>query len=124
MRILLDFFYPDGVSEVDAAYNSHIREIQDLIGLHGASTAELILKYAQERYKTQAESKGKSENGMITFRVTYCDDTENLKVEILNCRQLNATDSNGRYAGPFWVIRCNSVYFIDNFIDQVFVIHL
>ena len=97
MQILLDFFYPDGVNEVDAAQNSNIREVQDLIGLHGARTSDLILKYAQERYKKQTETKKtKGENGMITFRATYCDDIETLKIEILNCRQLKPCDSNGK----------------------------
>ncbi|CAG7828570.1 unnamed protein product [Allacma fusca] len=96
LQILFNFFYPDGISEVDSVHNADVREVQDLIRLHGASTADLILKYTQERLRLQGKIKMRNaDNGQLTLRATYCEDQKSLRVEILNCRGLKPHDSNG-----------------------------
>lgn len=81
---------------MDSVYKSSIQEIEQLIGLYGASTGELIMKYYQSRYDTQKQTSSKSnELGSLTVRAHYCEDIHTLRIEILNARNLKAHDSNG-----------------------------
>ncbi len=93
----MDFFYPDPASvEGVLEGNENIREVMTLVELHGASTPELIMKYQQFRYEQQlALSPGPAELGMLTIRAHYCEDIKTLRIELLNARNLKATDANG-----------------------------
>ena len=77
--------------------NESIREILNLVELHGASTPELIMKYQQSRYEQQIALPQKpGEYGMLTIRAHYCEDIRVLRIEILNARNLKAHDANGK----------------------------
>lgn len=95
--ILVNFFYPDGTGEIDAVYKSNIDEITELIRDYGASTTELIMRYYQQRYETQAQKNNKTADlGSLTIRTHYCEDIRTLRIEILNARNLKPHDSNGQ----------------------------
>lgn len=96
LQTLIDFFYPqDNQGENDALNNANIQDIKNMIAIYSASTEELIVKYYQTRYQDQVADKTGS-LGFLTIRTDYCDDIKALRVEVLNARNLNAHDSNGK----------------------------
>lgn len=98
IEILINFFYPDGPGEIDSVYNSNIQEIQNLIGVYGATTTELIMKYYQSRYEVQKQKTNKTADlGSLTIRTHYCEDIGTLRIELLNARNLKPHDSNGKF---------------------------
>lgn len=97
IQILINFFYPNGPGELDSVYNSNIQDIEHLIGIYGATTTELIMKYYQGRYESQTKKTTKNaELGSLTIRTHYCEDIRTLRIELLNARNLKPHDANGQ----------------------------
>lgn len=98
LQAMLSFFYPNEEQMSDIISKEKIQSLIYLLEIHGATTPELIMKYQHGRYGEQVKILPKqAENGMLTFRATYCEDKKVLKVEILNARNLKPTDSNGMF---------------------------
>lgn len=96
LQAMLSFFYPDETQMSDILNKEKIQSLIYLLEIHGASTAELIMKYQHGRYNEQVKIPSKqAENGLLTFRANYCEDNNTLRIEILNARNLKAMDSNG-----------------------------
>lgn len=70
-----------------------LKRVEYLLKIHGMETRELIHQYHLERWQEQ-QSITEPKMGMLTVRAQFIDD--NLKIEIMNARNLVATDSNGK----------------------------
>ncbi|KAG6450866.1 hypothetical protein O3G_MSEX006811 [Manduca sexta] len=69
-----------------------LKRVEYLLKLHGMETRELIHQYHLERWQEQ-QAITEPKMGMLTVRAQFIDD--NLKVEVMNARNLMPTDSNG-----------------------------
>ncbi|CAG7709965.1 unnamed protein product [Allacma fusca] len=98
MEELHNTFFRDGMTAAGSVgyHNTDFQEVEALTKIHGASTADLMLMYANERLQQQrAMNTEIVEHGVLTFRTAYCEENEILHVEILNCRDLKSCDSDG-----------------------------
>lgn len=89
LQILVGFFKQSENVENNESY----RHITKLLKYHGMSTDELIHTYHLKRLE---EQKGLTEitDGMLTVRAQFVNYT--LRIEILNARNLTATDKSGK----------------------------
>ncbi|XP_022115122.2 protein unc-13 homolog 4B isoform X2 [Pieris rapae] len=69
-----------------------LKRVEYLLKLHGMETRELIHQYHLERWQEQ-QTVSEPKMGMLTVRAQFIDN--NLKIEIMNARNLMAADSNG-----------------------------
>ncbi|XP_061378434.1 protein unc-13 homolog 4B isoform X2 [Danaus plexippus] len=69
-----------------------LKRVEYLLKLHGMETRELIHQYHLERWQEQ-QSITDPKMGLLTIRAQFVED--NLKIEIMNARNLMPTDSNG-----------------------------
>ncbi|CAH2084741.1 unnamed protein product [Euphydryas editha] len=69
-----------------------LKRVEYLLKIHGMETRELIHQYHLERWQEQ-QSITEPKMGLLTVRAQFIDD--HLKIEIMNARNLIATDSNG-----------------------------
>lgn len=69
-----------------------LKRVEYLLKLHGMETRELIHEYHLGRWQEQ-QSIVEPKMGILTVRAQFIDD--NLKIEVMNARNLVATDSNG-----------------------------
>lgn len=82
-----------------------LKRVEYLLKIHGMETRELIHQYYLERWQEQ-KAITEPKMGVLTVRAQFIDD--NLKVEVMNARNLMPTDSNGEYP-------ClNTIYFMNN----------
>ncbi|XP_041980361.1 protein unc-13 homolog 4B isoform X3 [Aricia agestis] len=89
LKIMVRSFRQDG-KEV---YTSEtLKRVEYLLKLHGMETRELIHQYHLERWQEQ-QAISEPKMGMLTVRAQFIED--HLKIEIMNARNLVATDSNG-----------------------------
>lgn len=72
-----------------------LRRVEYLLKIHGLETRELIHQYHLERWQDQ-QSITEPKMGVLTVRAQFIDDS--LKIEVMNARNLIATDSNGEYS--------------------------
>lgn len=68
--------------------------VEYLLKIHGMETRELIHQYYLERWQEQ-QNITDPKFGVLTVRAQFIEG--NLKLEILNARDLTPTDSNGKY---------------------------
>jgi hypothetical protein len=87
---------------VQAQYqNEDIQEVLDTIRLFKTPTDDLIMKYTQERLRQQNKlDVCTSKNGVLVIRAAYFDDGGILRVEIIGCQDLKASDING-FSDPY-----------------------
>ncbi|RVE50828.1 hypothetical protein evm_004577 [Chilo suppressalis] len=79
--------------ESKEAYSSDtLKRVEYLLKLHGMETRELIHQYYLERWQEQQTIQD-PKHGILTVRAQFIDD--NLKIEVMNARNLMPTDSNG-----------------------------
>jgi len=90
INLLSYFRHPEGVYETDDS--ALVKEINDLVALHGTDTIDLILQHQMERSLGKLKS---ADTGSIALYAAYSQADEMLKVEVLNCRNLKAMDTNG-----------------------------
>ncbi|XP_068633803.1 protein unc-13 homolog 4B isoform X1 [Battus philenor] len=89
LRIMVRSFRQDN-KEV---YTSEtLKRVEYLLKIHGMETRELIHQYHLERWQEQ-QAISEPKMGILTVRAQFIDD--NLKIEIMNARNLTPTDSNG-----------------------------
>lgn len=69
-----------------------LKRVEYLLKIHGMETRELIHQYHLERWQEQ-QAITEPKMGVLTVRAQFIDD--NIKVEIMNARNLLPTDSNG-----------------------------
>ncbi|XP_045499382.1 protein unc-13 homolog 4B isoform X2 [Colias croceus] len=69
-----------------------LKRVEYLLKLHGMETRELIHQYHLERWQEQ-QAVSEPKMGLLTVRAQFIEN--NLKIEIMNARNLVATDSNG-----------------------------
>ncbi|XP_050348303.1 protein unc-13 homolog 4B isoform X4 [Nymphalis io] len=69
-----------------------LKRVEYLLKIHGMETRELIHQYHLERWQEQ-QAITEPKMGLLTVRAQFIDD--NLKIEIMNARNLMPTDSNG-----------------------------
>ncbi|KAI5645978.1 c2 domain-containing protein [Phthorimaea operculella] len=69
-----------------------LKRVEYLLKIHGMETRELIHQYHLERWQEQ-QAVTEPKNGILTVRAQFIDD--NIKLEIMNARNLTPTDSNG-----------------------------
>lgn len=72
-----------------------LRRVEYLLKIHGMETRELIHQYHLERWQEQ-KAVTEPKMGVLTVRAQFVEN--NLKVEIMNARNLVPTDSNGEYS--------------------------
>ncbi|XP_075975493.1 C2 and C2B_Munc13-like domain-containing protein staccato isoform X3 [Anticarsia gemmatalis] len=69
-----------------------LKRVEYLLKLHGMETRELIHQFHLERWQEQ-QTITEPKMGMLTVRAQFIDD--NLKIEVMNARNLTPADSNG-----------------------------
>lgn len=69
-----------------------LKRVEYLLKLHGMETRELIHQFHLERWQEQQKIT-EPKMGLLTVRAQFLQD--NLKIEIMNARNLTPTDSNG-----------------------------
>nr|XP_021197227.2 protein unc-13 homolog 4B isoform X5 [Helicoverpa armigera] len=69
-----------------------LKRVEYLLKLHGMETRELIHQFHLERWQEQ-QTIQEPKMGMLTVRAQFIED--NLKIEIMNARNLTPADSNG-----------------------------
>lgn len=69
-----------------------LQQVEYLLKLHGMETAELVHQFHLERWQEQ-QTVQDAPFGMLTVRAQFLEGS--LKLEIMNARNLIATDSNG-----------------------------
>lgn len=69
-----------------------LKRVEYLLKLHGMETRELIHQYHLERWQEQ-QATAEPKMGLLTVRAQFIED--NLKIEVMNARNLTPTDSNG-----------------------------
>ncbi|XP_026733593.1 protein unc-13 homolog 4B isoform X3 [Trichoplusia ni] len=89
LKIMIRSFRQDN----SEAYSSEtLKRVEYLLKLHGMETRELIHQFHLERWQEQ-QTIQEPKMGMLTVRAQFIDD--NLKIEIMNARNLMPADSNG-----------------------------
>lgn len=86
----MENFFRDGDATIKT---DDIRCIKEQLGTFGLETTELIHRYYLERLEYQ-KTLTKADHGMLTVKVNFVGD--NLKIDVLNARNLNPHDSNGK----------------------------
>ncbi|XP_063362418.1 protein unc-13 homolog 4B isoform X3 [Cydia amplana] len=89
LKIMIRSFRQD---HKDIYSSETLKRVEYLLKLHGMETRELIHQYHLERWQEQ-QAINEPKMGILTVRAQFIED--NLKLEILNARNLVATDSNG-----------------------------
>lgn len=89
LKIMIRSFRQDNK---DIYSSETLKRVEYLLKLHGMETRELIHQYHLERWQDQ-QAINEPKMGVLTVRAQFIED--NLKLEILNARNLMATDSNG-----------------------------
>ncbi|XP_073955464.1 C2 and C2B_Munc13-like domain-containing protein staccato isoform X4 [Choristoneura fumiferana] len=89
LKIMVRSFRQDNK---DIYSSETLKRVEYLLKLHGMETRELIHQYHLERWQEQ-QAITEPKMGILTVRAQFYED--NLKLEILNARNLVATDSNG-----------------------------
>ncbi|XP_047990570.1 protein unc-13 homolog 4B isoform X3 [Leguminivora glycinivorella] len=89
LKIMIRSFRQDNK---DIYSSETLKRVEYLLKLHGMETRELIHQYHLERWQEQ-QTINEPKMGVLTVRAQFIED--NLKLEILNARNLVATDSNG-----------------------------
>lgn len=69
-----------------------LKRVEYLLKIHGMETRELIHQYHLERWQEQ-QAISEPKMGLLTVRAQFIENS--LKIEIMNARNLVATDSNG-----------------------------
>uniref|UniRef100_A0A0A9YAH0 Protein unc-13 D n=1 Tax=Lygus hesperus TaxID=30085 RepID=A0A0A9YAH0_LYGHE len=90
LDLLVSFFKQKETVEGNESY----KKIKTDIQLHGMPTDQLILTYYLERMSEQTALNNPS-YGMMTVKMQLIPAHSLLRIEILNCRNLLPTDSNG-----------------------------
>jgi len=92
---LKNLFYPANTSltqhDKNFQPNENLATMENLLENLSASTTDLVIKYCQERYKTQEKilsEKRLAELGFLAVRTCYCEDIQTLRIELLNARRL------------------------------------
>ncbi|XP_060801527.1 protein unc-13 homolog 4B isoform X1 [Amyelois transitella] len=89
LKIMIQSFRQDSRE----TYTSEtLKRVEYLLKIHGMETRELIHQYHLERWQEQ-QAITEPKMGMLTVRAQFMED--NLKLEIMNARNLVPTDSNG-----------------------------
>ncbi|XP_059057517.1 protein unc-13 homolog 4B isoform X2 [Achroia grisella] len=90
LKVMIQSFRPNNNKE---AYTSDtLKRVEYLLKIHGMETKELIHQYHLERWQEQ-QAIVEPNNGLLTVRAQF--NADNLKIEIMNARNLTPTDSNG-----------------------------
>lgn len=70
------------------------KQLESLLKLHAADTADLVHDYYLERLQEQNDVQEASE-GVLTVKLMFIDNV--LKVDVLNANRIRSMDSNGQY---------------------------
>ncbi|XP_049872647.1 protein unc-13 homolog 4B isoform X2 [Pectinophora gossypiella] len=89
LRIMIRSFCQD---DKEFYTSDTLKRVEYLLKIHGMETRELIHQYHVERWQEQ-QAITEPKMGVLTVRAQFIDD--NLKIEIMNARNLMPTDSNG-----------------------------
>ncbi|KAI8426630.1 hypothetical protein MSG28_005408 [Choristoneura fumiferana] len=92
LKIMVRSFRQDNK---DIYSSETLKRVEYLLKLHGMETRELIHQYHLERWQEQ-QAITEPKMGILTVRAQFYED--NLKLEILNARNLVATDSNDMFS--------------------------
>jgi hypothetical protein len=77
-------FFGEELNNYSELYGEKVKQLQNAIRLHGYSTKELILEYFKERFEKQSELGKVGSYGNLTILTDYCEETEVLRLKILN----------------------------------------
>jgi len=108
LKIINECFY--GPLSEEQLCDELLAKIKLLLKLHGSESDRLIHQYQLERMGVASQD---SALGSITVRAVFVNDT--LTLDILNCRNLKATDSGGS-ADPYFKVQLMPA---DKFLDAV-----
>ena len=108
LKIINECFY--GPLSEEQLCDELLAKIKLLLKLHGSESDRLIHQYQLERMGVASQD---SALGSITVRAVFVNDT--LTLDILNCRNLKATDSGGS-ADPYVKVQLMPA---DKFLDAV-----
>ncbi|KAJ8723334.1 hypothetical protein PYW08_003246 [Mythimna loreyi] len=89
VKIMIRSFRQDNK---DTYSSDTLKRVEYLLKLHGMETRELIHQFHLERWQEQ-QTIQEPKMGMLTVRAQFIED--NLKIEIMNARNLTPADSNG-----------------------------
>ncbi|XP_028162943.1 protein unc-13 homolog 4B isoform X3 [Ostrinia furnacalis] len=89
LNIMIQSFRQDN-KEIEK--DDTLKKVEYLLKLNGMETRELIHQYYLERWQEQ-QAITEPKMGMLTVRAQFIED--NLKIEIMNARNLTPADSNG-----------------------------
>nr|XP_026489849.1 protein unc-13 homolog 4B isoform X5 [Vanessa tameamea] len=89
LKIMIRSFRQDNK---DIYESETLKRVEYLLKIHGMETRELIHQYHLERWQEQ-QAVTEPKMGLLTVRAQFIED--NLKIEIMNARNLMPTDSNG-----------------------------
>ncbi|CAH0720003.1 unnamed protein product, partial [Brenthis ino] len=89
LKIMVRSFRQDNK---DIYTSDTLKRVEYLLKIHGMETRELIHQYHLERWQEQ-QAISEPKMGLLTVRAQFIEN--NLKIEIMNARNLMATDSNG-----------------------------
>ena len=78
----------------DTYSSDTLKRVEYLLKLHGMETRELIHQFHLERWQEQ-QTIQEPKMGMLTVRAQFIED--NLKIEVMNARNLTPADSNGKH---------------------------
>lgn len=89
LKVMIRSFRQDNK---DVYTSETLKRVEYLLKLHGLETRQLIHEYHLERWQDQ-QSITDPKMGVLTVRAHFIEN--NLKVEVMNARNLMPTDSNG-----------------------------
>jgi hypothetical protein len=78
------FFENETTSSHAEPYQENVKELRNVLRLHGCSTRELILEYFQECFEMQNEIGRVESYGTLTIITDYSEEKEVLRLKILN----------------------------------------
>ncbi|KAL1417597.1 hypothetical protein MTO96_006151 [Rhipicephalus appendiculatus] len=106
LGVLLEFFHAEdkGLS-LKSLHSLPYQDLDRLLKLHKADTADLIELYCLQRLEEQNRQiqSGASPYGTLTVRLSYNAAAECLCVDVMNARDLQPLDPNG-YSDPFVIL--------------------
>ncbi|XP_049523887.1 BAI1-associated protein 3-like [Dermacentor silvarum] len=106
LGVLLEFFHAEdkGLS-LKSLHSLPYQDLDRLLKLHKADTADLIELYCLQRLEEQNRQiqSGASPYGWLTVRLSYNAAAECLCVDVMNARDLQPLDPNG-YSDPFVIL--------------------